>query len=324
MNGFDSEFKNLKDYILKITYRIWEERGVERIRDYYGEKAPVKTPTSVSENVEDVVSSTYKILKTFPDRQLLGEDVIGSEDVPGTFYSSHRILSSATHLGDGFCGSPTGSEVNYRVIADCICRDNKVIDEWMVRDQSAIVKQIGLEPHEFGRQLALDLKESGAAVPSSEDYVKRWEGPPDSGPLSGAAKKLAHTYSLLWEKSELSVLEKSHNRACQIFVPEGKTLFGREQLSKFINGYITSFPNGSFRVHHWIVNEEVGKNDRIALRWSYSTKHTGLGSFGEPTGAPVVIMAITHIEMQEGLVVREYHAIDEVSLWMQISSYSMS
>ncbi len=33
---------------------------------------------------------------------------------------------------------------------------------------------------------------------------------------------------------------------------------------------------------------------------------------------------MTHAEMQEGLVVREYHAIDEISLWMQISSYSMS
>ena len=71
MNGFDSQFKNLKDFILKITYRIWEERGVERIRDYYGEKAPVKTPTSVSDNVEDVISSTYKTLQMFPDRELL-------------------------------------------------------------------------------------------------------------------------------------------------------------------------------------------------------------------------------------------------------------
>ena len=324
MEGFDSEFKNLKDYILKITYRIWEERGVERIRDYYGEDAFVKTPTSVSDNVEEVVSSTYETLKMFPDRELLGEDVIGSEDVPGTFYSSHRILSSAIHLGDGFYGSPTTSKVTYRVVADCICSGNKVIDEWMVRDQSAILKQIGLKPHEFGRQLALDLKEAGSAVPSSEDYVKRWEGPPDSGPLSGTAKNLAQTYQLFWEQSELSALEKSHNRACQIQAPEGKILFGREQLTKYFNGYITAFPKGSFRVHHWIVNEEVGKNNRIAMRWSYSAKHTGFGSFGEPTGAPVVIMAITHTEMQEGLVVREYHAIDEVSLWMQISSYSMS
>ena len=47
MQGFDSEFTNLKDYILKITHRIWEERGIDRIRDYYAEHAPVKTPSSI-------------------------------------------------------------------------------------------------------------------------------------------------------------------------------------------------------------------------------------------------------------------------------------
>ena len=65
----------------------------------------------------------------FPDRKLFGEDVIGSEYENGTFYSSHRILSTASHLGKGFYGSPTGSKLTYRVIADCICRENKVIDE---------------------------------------------------------------------------------------------------------------------------------------------------------------------------------------------------
>ena len=324
MKGFETEFKDLKDYILKITYRIWEERGVERIRDYYGEKAPVKTPTSVSYSVEDVISSTWDTLKMFPDRQLLGEDVIGSEDLPGTFYSSHRILSTATHLGDGFYGSPNSSKVTYRVIADCICRENKVIDEWMVRDQSAIVKQIGLEPDQFARQLISKLKEKGSEIPTAEEFVSRWTGPPDSGPLNGAAKNLAQTYQAIWEQSEFSILEKSHNRACQIHAPEEKVIYGRDQLIEFLTGYTKSFPKGSFRVHHWIVNEEEGKNTRIALRWSYSAKHTGFGSFGEPTGAPVVIMAMTHAEMQEGLVVREYNAIDEISLWMQISSYSMS
>ena len=322
MKNFDNEFKNLKDYILKITYRIWEERGVERIRDYYGEKAPVKTPTTVTDHVEDVISYTYKTLQMFPDRQLLGEDVIGSEDEPGTFYSSHRILSTMTHKGDGFYGPPSGTKVVTRIIADCICRGNKVIDEWMVRDQSAIVKQIGLDPREFGQQLALNLKETGSAVPSFEDFVKRWTGPPDSGPLKGAAKSLAETYRSIWEQSKLSVLESSHNRACHIHAPGGKILYGREQLTNFLNGYLASFPKGSFKVHHWIVDDEEGKNKRIALRWSYSAKHTGFGSFNEPTGAPVVIMAMTHAEMQEGLVVREYHAIDEISLWMQISNHS--
>ncbi|MDP6744370.1 MAG: ester cyclase, partial [SAR324 cluster bacterium] len=137
-------------------------------------------------------------------------------------------------------------------------------------------------------------------------------------------KNLAQTYQAIWEQSEFSILEKSHNRACQVFAPEARVIYGRDQLIEFLTGYTKSFRKGSYRVHHWIVNEEEGKNTRIALRWSFSAEHTGFGSFGEPTGAPVVIMAITHAEMQEGLVVREYHAIDEISLWMQISGYSMS
>ena len=31
MKGFDSKYKDLPDYILKITYQIWEEKDVESI-----------------------------------------------------------------------------------------------------------------------------------------------------------------------------------------------------------------------------------------------------------------------------------------------------
>ncbi|MCS5557603.1 MAG: hypothetical protein NZ778_14025, partial [Arenicellales bacterium] len=67
MHGFDPEFEDLRDFILKITYRIWEERGINRIRDYYNESAPVKTPLSVTNSVEDVVRFTRETLQMFPD-----------------------------------------------------------------------------------------------------------------------------------------------------------------------------------------------------------------------------------------------------------------
>ena len=323
MNGFDSEFNNLKDYILKITYRIWEEGNVECIRNYYAEKISVKTPISVSDTIEEVINTTYETLKIFPDRKLLGEDVIGSEEQHGLFYSSHRILSSATHLGDGFFGSPTGYKISYRVIADCICRGNKVIDEWMVRDQSAIVKQIGIKPQEFGHQLALNLKNLGGAIPKPEGLVKRWEGSSEEVRLTGLSKDLAQCYKSIWEDSEFDILKKTHNRACHVHAPEGKFILGRNKLIEFLRGFTKSFRNGNYVVHNWIINEEEAKNTRVALRWSFSAEHNGLADFGKPTGAPIVIMAITHTEIQEGLVVREYHAIDEISLWMQIYSYSI-
>ncbi|MEE3122333.1 MAG: nuclear transport factor 2 family protein, partial [SAR324 cluster bacterium] len=222
MKGFDPEFINLKDYILKITHRIWEERGVDRIRDYYAEHAPVKTPSSITFHVEDVVRFTLQTLQMFPDRQLLGEDVIGSEDLPGTFYSSHRILSNMTHQGDGFFGPPTGVKIRTRIIADCICSENKVIDEWMVRDQSAIVKQIGLDPKEFSLQLTKDSMANGHVIPSGGDLVSRWTGPPDSGSASGIVKELIETYTTIWETSELRMLDRTHDRACEVFAPQGK------------------------------------------------------------------------------------------------------
>ena len=120
----------------------------------------------------------------------------------------------------------------------------------------------------------------------------------------------------------MSSLEKSHNRACQIFAPGGKTLYGHKEFTYFLQGYLKSFPKGNFTIHHWIVNEDEGKNTRIAFRWSYYTNHTGVGFFDYPKGMPVVIMAITHAELQENLVVREYLAIDEISIWMQIYNHN--
>ena len=44
MKGFDGNFTDLPDYILKITYQIWEDKDVESIRKYYSEDIPFERP----------------------------------------------------------------------------------------------------------------------------------------------------------------------------------------------------------------------------------------------------------------------------------------
>ena len=44
MKGFDSKYKDLPDYILKITYQIWEEKDVESINQYYAKGMPTRSP----------------------------------------------------------------------------------------------------------------------------------------------------------------------------------------------------------------------------------------------------------------------------------------
>ena len=108
MKGFDGNFTDLPDYILKITYQIWEDKDVESIRKYYSEDIPLRTPDGVIYGSDTVVKATYATLNEFPDRQLLAEDVIWIGNDNDEFLSSHRIFSIATHQNDGVYGKATG------------------------------------------------------------------------------------------------------------------------------------------------------------------------------------------------------------------------
>jgi hypothetical protein len=138
MTGFDAEFRDLDEYIRVITARIWEGRRIDDIRAYYSDPCVVETPSSVSTSVEDVISGTRATLQQFPDRRLLAEDIIQSGDAERGFLSSHRIISTMTHQGDGNFGRASGTKIHVRTIADCVCKDNRIIHEWLVRDQAAI------------------------------------------------------------------------------------------------------------------------------------------------------------------------------------------
>ena len=153
MKGFDKKYKDLPDYILKITEQIWENKDVESIGKFYTKDIPVRSPFGVTYGNKSVINATYATLKEFPNRQLLGEDVIWNGNDEIGYHSSHRILSKGTHLGDGFYGKPSGKDIYYRVIADCACKENQVYDEWIVRDQGAMVRQIGYSPKEFAKKI---------------------------------------------------------------------------------------------------------------------------------------------------------------------------
>ena len=104
MQGFSDHFTSPEHYIIDITYRIWEERGVDLIKDWYSVDCPVKTPMSYSVGVDPVIAGTWATLNEFPDRHLLAEDIIIGDWSDEVFYSSHRVRSPATKLGDGLFG----------------------------------------------------------------------------------------------------------------------------------------------------------------------------------------------------------------------------
>ena len=77
-----------------------------------------------------------------------------------------------------------------------------------------------------------------------------------------------------------------------------------------------------FSVEHLALNRGGGRPDRVALRWRAQARHTnhgtGQGLYGPASGHSVEIMGINHVELVDGLVLREWVLIDEIALWMQV------
>ena len=321
MKGFDTKFSDFPDYILGITKEIWENRGLSTLDSYYAEDIIVRSPTSIVVGNKGVIGATMATLAEFPDRRLLGEDVIWSGTPEKGMLSSHRILSTATHAGHGIYGEATGKKVIYRVIADCHAIENKINDEWLVRDQGAIVRQLGTTPVDYTRSLI--LAEGGLDIClkpfNPQDDIK---GPYiERGNSNVWGKKYAATLSDIMN-ADFTSIRQNYDRAVLAELPGGRTAYSYDGIDEFWMGLRASFPNAIFEMHHTIGLDEKMLSPRSAIRWSLSGKHDGLGAFGKPTGADIYIMGISHAEFGPRGIRREFTVFDEVAIWKQILLHS--
>jgi len=317
MKGFDKKYKNFPDYILKITKQIWEGKDVDSIGEFYTDNIPVRSPFGITYGNKSVIEATYNTLKEFPNRQLLGEDVIWNGNDDKGYHSSHRILSKGTHLGDGFYGKPTGKDIYYRVIADCACKDNQVYDEWIVRDQGAMVRQIGYTPKEFA-QIMIDKE--GGLEKAKKLFDKNDIKPSDYYPINVEKSSPGENYSKILSKVfEGGYDFKDYNRASNIYWPGNKLGHGREDISKFWNSLKDIFTDIKFTIEHVGYLDESNKNPRASIRWFLEGVHSNDSEdYGKKTNSKLFIMGINHVELNQDGVIREWVLFDEVAIWKQI------
>ena len=317
MKGFDKKYKDFPDYILKITKQIWEGKDVDSIGEFYTDDIPVRSPFGITYGNKPVIEATYNTLKEFPNRQLLGEDVIWNGNDDKGYHSSHRILSKGTHLGDGFYGKPTGKDIYYRVIADCACKGNQVYDEWIVRDQGAMVRQIGYTPKEFA-QIMID-KEGGfekAKKLFDRNDIKPSDYQPEKIKKDSAGQKYSEILSKVFEEGYDF---NNYNRASSIYWPGNKLGHGREDVSKFWNSLKDIFTDIKFTIEHVGYLDESNKNPRASIRWFLEGLHSNDSEdYGKKTNSKLFIMGINHVELNQDGIIREWVLFDEVAIWKQI------
>ena len=315
--GFDDRWQDVPDYIFGITKDIWEDRRIDSLTEYYGRHLIVRSPASVVRGNTGIIAATQSTLAEFPDRELLGEDVIWCATGKDSFLSSHRLLCTATHTGNGMYGTPTGKQLTYRILADCWCQNNGVHDEWLVRDQGAIVLQMGHNIPDWTR--ALIHREGGPdtcvrPLTTANDVAGPYAG---AGNETNVGSDLAGLLGRIMQ-GELSVVPAHWDRAAELAYPCHVQGHGHGAADAFWLGLRSALPDATFEIEHIVGMTDPLMPPRAAVRWRLDGRHSGWGRFGAPTSAPLHIMGITHAEFGPHGLRREWTLIDDTAIWKQI------
>lgn len=326
MEGFDDEFVDIVDYILRITHRIWEEKNIGLVYDYYSHNCPIHTLAGESYGAEAAVQGTIKSLNAFPDRILYGDNVVWGGNDKDAFYSSHRITSTVTNVGDSEFGPATGKKATFVTIADCVVKENRIVEEWLMRDNLSVAQQLGFNPHEVARQQA-------AADRAKNEHFHDWRlgeidrvlaqtapkaitipDQPSNDP-EAYAKAVMHE---IWNRRMFGKVRDVYASNAVYNGPSGRKLNGHGEIIGNIVNLMAALPDARMSVDHVCAIPCGDKGTDIAVRWTLAGNHEGGGLYGAPTGRRIMILGSSHWRVFNGKITEEWTVFDELAVLRQI------
>ena len=316
--GFDAGYVDIVDYIVRCTHRIWEAKDVGLIATHYAPDIVIHTMAGPITGMAGVIANTARTLSAFPDRTLIAEAVIWADAGDGGYLSSHRITSLATNSGTSEFGAATGRRVSFTTIADCLCRANLIVEEWLVRDNSAIVLALGLAPRAVAAaQAAADTGPPAAwraaAMASLADAAPT-PFPNDVLPPPSDAPAFAHAlFDAIINHRRFGMVRDVYSPAVRWSGPGNRRLFGWGEVTGWYTALIGSFGDLVVRVDH-----VAAVDDEIAVRWSATGHHDGTALYGPPSDRAVYLLGVTHWRITGGRVAEETTVFDEIALLRQI------
>jgi len=324
LQGFDPRYADLVDYIIGITHEIWEEKAVGKLYDYYANTVRVHTSDGTLYGREAVLALTLATLAAYPDRRLYGDEVIWDGDDERDYYSSHRLMHSGTNRGWSLYGPPTHNKVRYYAIADCLCRRNMIVEEWLVRDELTLVHQLGLDPVQTARDMAQREAQgnpSGQPEGDIERGVGQFPPPPPPPPAEGPfdpehfARRAWHE---IWNWRLLNKVRDYHAETLRAEGPSLRRMHGHNDYQGFVLALLAPFPDLAVTIERSTRLGSAAAGWRVALRWRMTGTHTGHGIYGEPTGRRIHNLGIRHLLIHEERSQQEWTLFDECALLKQL------
>lgn len=320
--GFDAEFVDFPHYIIRITERIWHDRDVEKCLDWYAADCAIHTMAGDISGAQTVVDNTRATLEAFPDRRLDADNVIWSDEGDGAFYSSHLITSKMTNEGPSEFGPVTGRQIRIQTIAECLCKDNKVIEEWLVRDNLAAVMQLGFEPDRVAKEQAQTDTVNGFSLIDfhADNRAATLSGDAWNGALDAASEVAINALRASLSGAGQNALKSHYDFRTAAQFPGDVSLYGPDQIAAWCGDLLKAFPDLKVAVDHVAEIPYLGDARDVSVRWTATGTHSGAGRYGAPSDAPVYILGVTQFRVMNGRVREQITIWDDIALRRQIAT----
>ena len=321
--GFDKQYNDFVDYIMKITHNIWEEKGIGVIYDTYHNNVTMHFGAHNAVGIQGVIKGTLETLHAFPDRKLIGQNVVWSKFGTDGYLSSHRIISTATNLNDSSFGPATGKTVNFRTTVDCAAENNRIFEEWLVRDNLWIVKQLGYDPNEVAKRMAKASKDTNGVYRTrfgkDENMTGQFFPEKYQAKDNSVGERVKEMFCRVYNGRRFNEVKDYYADNAVIHYICDKDLNGHQQIQGMLVNLFASFPNAKFAVERVTCNDRPEKNGYdVSVRWRLSGMHEGLGMFGPASGNPVEILGINHLKVLDNEIVEEWMTYDGLDVLRQI------
>ena len=343
---------DIVDFILGITFEIWEQRGIELIHDYYAADVEVFSLEGPVFGAQAMVDGTRATLNAFPDRLLIGDNVVWSGNRESGYYSSHRITSPMTNLGQSAFGPATGKRVQVTNIADCVVENGVITREWLLRDNLALVRQLGIDAMDAARRLAAGLDERsrewlraetlrvnraasgranpglGATTGQSSPVSAPRQGPApgmnaaprDPHPAAGfnAETFARHLLRSLWEIRTAAQPEERYAPYAVMHRSPVERYSGREAILDHYADLSMAFGNPRVSLDHVACQPFGSGGWDIGARWTLAGEHAGTFCGLAATGKPVFVLGVSHWRIAAQRVAAEWTVFDQLAVLGQL------
>ena len=325
LQGFEATYRNIIDYIVRITYRIWEDRDVEYIRDTYSNTAPVYDDYGLQLGADKIVDDTYHTTGAFSDIQLIADEIVWAGDDQAGFHTSHRTIIRGTNDGPSRYGPPTGKTIEVLVLANCVARENEIFLEHVLYNNSSMLRQLGFGIDDMVHGLAAHPPAGWPRDASVWNELRSAARPPApisvGEPVDGfdVDRFVRGTFDVLWNGGAFEHLSTAYHPGFAFCGPTDRAFHGARPYRTLLESIRAAFPDLEMRMDevYWMGNNAEGY--LTSERWSGVGTHTGGGLYGAPTGRSVQIWGITQHRIVGGRIVAEWMLFNEVDLMMQLA-----